>query len=104
MSNRIGRLNEEGKVTKWPREYVDTSEFDRGQDPAPVRVGLDKEFFALMPHGMAYLPFVLREEILQEVKEFKEKEKSESKKTTEPAYEPTDESEATVPVVKRRGG
>ncbi len=70
---RLG-YKEQGKNTRWPTQYVDESEFDRGQDPAPNRIEIIKGWFCLLPPGQpTFLPFLTREALLKEIEIEKEK-------------------------------
>lgn len=84
---RIGRRIE-GKTSKWPTQYVDEQDFDRGQDPAPNRVELNKEFFCLLAPGTTFLPFVTRESLMKEIEEYKKSLEASNEKPIEKSSVP----------------
>lgn len=98
MSRRVGIIGPDGKVAKWPTEYVDESDFDRGSDPAPVRVGMGKGYFALIPPGMKMLPFVIRDAIMNEIKDLKEIEAARVKKAAIDAIASGEDTETAIEV------
>lgn len=78
--DRLGIKAEDGSVKKWPKLYIDGTDFSKDNDEAPTTVGVEGRYFVVAPVGSgSFLPFLTRESLVTEIKEF-EKEWNDKKK------------------------